>query len=67
MTPKQETRTDTETKVVAALAEARKARHHPDCHCRRFHGRWCNAADALWGRAMDRCLSQLQQKEHTDA
>lgn len=51
------------TRVIAALAEARKARHHKDCHCRHFDGRWCNAADALWSRAADRELSKLQQEK----
>lgn len=52
-----------ETQCMAALAEARKARHHPQCFCRRFDGEWCNAADALWQRALNRCLQQLVDDE----
>jgi hypothetical protein len=54
-----------ETKVIAALAEARKARHHKDCHCGRFHG-FCNAQDALWSRATNRILDELFAKEPED-
>lgn len=48
-----------ETKVIAALAEARKARHHRDCHCRMFDRQYCNAADALWQRALERELDRI--------
>lgn len=48
-----------ETQCMAALAESRKVRHHRDCHCRRFDRQFCNAADALWQRAVNRCLEQL--------
>lgn len=44
------------TRIIAALAEARKARHHKDCHCRRFDGRYCNGTDAVWQRAINREL-----------
>lgn len=54
------------TQAVAALAEARKARHHRDCYCRQHRGRWCNAQDALWSRAADRCLQELLEKEPDD-
>jgi len=47
------------TRVIAALAEARKARHHRDCYCRHFDRSACNAADALWTRAYTRELSKL--------
>lgn len=47
------------TRVIEALAEARKARHHRDCHCRHFDRTACNAADALWTRAYTRELSKL--------
>lgn len=53
------TRTDRETRIVLALAEARKARHHRDCHCRRFDRQWCNAVDALFSRAANRELEQM--------
>jgi hypothetical protein len=49
--------------VTGALARARKARHHPDCHCRNYQSRWCNALDALWSRAVDRELDSLVPKE----
>lgn len=49
------------TRIVKALAEARKARHHKDCHCRRFDGRYCNAAAALWERALERELANLKE------
>jgi hypothetical protein len=46
----------TETRIIAALAEARKVRHHRDCHCLMFEKTYCNAADALWSRCVDREL-----------
>lgn len=45
--------------IHKALAEARRARHHRDCHCRLFDRQFCNAADALWQRALNRELEQL--------
>ena len=53
------------TRIVAALAEARKARHHKDCHCRLFDGRYCNATDALWSRALERELTKLSEETST--
>lgn len=53
------------TRIVAALAESRKARHRNDCHCRRFDRQFCNAADALWQRAMNRELSKLIEGSST--
>lgn len=57
------------TRVMHALAEARKARHHPDCHCRMWQRTACNAADALWTRAANRELEQMtrdtEQTEET--
>ena len=50
---------DTETKVVIALAEVRKARHHRHCYCRTFDRIYCNAATALWERALERELGKL--------
>lgn len=47
------------TRIITALAEARKARHHRDCHCRMFDKQFCNAADALWQRALTRELTIL--------
>lgn len=43
-------------RVLYALAEARRARHHDNCRCRRFDGLYCNAADALWSNKIDREL-----------
>lgn len=43
-------------RITTALAEARKARHHKNCHCRHFDGNYCNPADALWQRAINREL-----------
>lgn len=54
-----------QARIVAALAEARKARHHPECHCRMFAREFCNAADALWQRAVNRELQQITG--HTDS
>jgi len=48
------------TRIVKALYEARKARHHRRCNCRKFEGQWCNATDALWSRAMNRELEQMR-------
>jgi hypothetical protein len=50
---------ETETKVTLALAEVRKARHHRACYCRSFERAWCNAATALWERALERELGKL--------
>lgn len=52
-------------RVMFALAESRKARHHRDCHCRMFDRRYCNAADALWSRALERELSKLAEGSST--
>lgn len=52
--------TGRETRIVKALHEARRQRHHRDCHCRRFDRQYCNAMDALWSRAMNRELGQMR-------
>lgn len=46
-------------RVMFALAESRKARHHRDCHCRMFDRLYCNAADALWQNNLNRELDTL--------
>lgn len=46
-------------RAAFALHKARMNRHHKTCQCRMFHGEGCNAADALWTRAMDRELDLL--------
>lgn len=48
-----------ELRVMFALAEARKARHHKDCHCRMFQKTACSAADALWTQKMNRELESI--------
>jgi len=47
------------TKIVTALAEARKARHHRNCYCRKFERAYCNATTALWERALERELGEI--------
>ena len=49
-----------ELRVLHALAEARKARHHKDCRCRMFDRQFCNAADALWQNRMNRFLDECR-------
>ena len=46
-------------RILMALSEARKARHHKDCYCRMFDKIACNAADALWTQKMNRELDQM--------
>ena len=46
-------------RVMYALSEARKARHHKDCFCRRFQNTACSAADALWTQKMNNELEAL--------
>lgn len=46
-------------RVLHALAEARKARHHPNCHCRMFDRQFCNATDALWQNRLNRILDSM--------
>jgi hypothetical protein len=48
-------------RVIFALAEARKVRHHRDCHCRMWQKTACNAADALWTQKMNVELESLSQ------
>ena len=49
-------------RIVAALSEARKARHHRDCHCRMFQRQFCNAVDALFQAKLNRELEALSSK-----
>lgn len=49
-------------RITQALGESRKARHHRDCHCRRFSGQFCNAADALWQNAINRELLNILEE-----
>jgi hypothetical protein len=48
-----------EVRITAALAQARKYRHHRDCHCRMFDRQYCNASDKLWQRAVNRELDKI--------
>ena len=48
-----------ELRVMFALAEARKVRHHKNCHCRMFDRQFCNAADALWQAKLNRELESI--------
>ena len=56
-----------ESRIAAALAAARKARHHRDCYCRMFDGQFCNAADALWQRATNRELERIIEETRADS
>ena len=49
-------------RVRQALAEARRARHHDDCHCRMYRGTACNATDALFQRAINRELDHMNKE-----
>lgn len=49
-------------RAMFALHKARQLRHHRDCHCRQYHGEDCNAASALWNRAMNRELELMLEK-----
>jgi hypothetical protein len=51
-----------ETRIMFALQESRKARHQRECHCRMFDKQFCTAADALWQRAMNRELEQIHHE-----
>lgn len=50
-------------RVVHALAESRKARHHRDCFCRMFDRQFCNSADALWQARLNRLLESLNDPQ----
>jgi len=43
---------------MAALTQARKARHHKTCCCMR-HNTYCNDQDEKWSQAVDRELGKL--------
>lgn len=49
-------------RIAFALHKARQFRHHRDCHCGRFDGVACSAADAMWTRAMDRELEDINPR-----
>lgn len=46
-------------RAMAALAQARRHRHHRDCFCRMFDRQFCNAADALWQQKLNRELDTI--------
>ena len=49
-------------RAMFALHKARIYRHHRNCHCGMYHGEGCNAADALWTRALNRELDVLLEQ-----
>lgn len=50
-----------ELRIMHALSESRKCRHHKDCYCRIFDRHFCNAADALWQNRLNRELESLKK------
>lgn len=52
-------------RITAALAQARKHRHHRDCYCRMFAHQFCNATDALWQRAVNRELDKMAELQRS--
>ena len=50
-----------ENRVVLALANARKNKHHRDCRCRTYQG-YCTPGHALFSRAVDRELSAIKRE-----
>lgn len=48
-------------RAMFALHKAREHRHHRNCLCGAYHGEGCNAADAMWTRAMNRELEELHR------
>jgi len=44
--------------IMAALTQARKARHHKTCACMR-HNTYCNDQDEKWSKAVDKELDRL--------
>lgn len=46
-------------RILYALCESRRCRHHKDCHCGAFERFYCNAADALWQNKLNRELEAL--------
>lgn len=46
-------------RAKAALAEARKHRHHKHCDCRLFDRRYCNAVDAMFSAKVDNALDEI--------
>lgn len=51
-------------RAAFALSQARKHRHHKDCHCRMFERSFCNAADALWQHKLNRELETIAKASH---
>ena len=50
-----------ENRVVLALANARKHKHHRDCQCRTYQG-YCNPSHKMWCLAIDRELSAIPRE-----
>ena len=51
-------------RIMAALSESRRCRHHKQCECGMFDHFYCNAADALWQNKLNRELEQLYHVPH---
>lgn len=51
-------------RIMHALAESRRCRHHKECHCHMFDHLFCNAADALWQNRLNRELEALFPVPH---
>lgn len=46
-------------RILYALSESRRCRHHRDCQCHTFAQLYCNAADALWQNKLNRELEEM--------
>jgi len=51
-------------RILYALAESRRCRHHRDCRCGQFDHRFCNAADAMWQQKLNRELEAMYPVPH---
>lgn len=47
-------------RVMYALHKARQYRHHRQCQCGTYQREACNAEDAMWRRAMNRELDNIE-------
>ncbi len=55
------------TGIAWAVVYARRARHHPDCHCNQHRAAdgagYCNAYEATWTTAIDRLLDRIMAQQ----
>jgi hypothetical protein len=51
-------------RIVHALSESRRCRHHKHCRCGLFDHLYCNAADALWQNKLNRELEAMHPVPH---